>query len=145
MAPKYTSRTMGRSPHRTDCNRNLHDELSPKHNHLSKISRWNFQESQFYRGIFHFLLIFAWALQCKICDLNRWSVSTRSTNTLLTMVKNWLWLISNQLSTLNKKHCKRHCHYLITQYDSPTDKADNIHTWYRHSSGRQTLRQSEPL
>jgi len=55
---------VGRSPHPTDLRQNLHGCCRPRHNHVCKVSNWNFQELRFYRGeCLIFLLIVAWALQ----------------------------------------------------------------------------------
>ena len=42
--------SLGRSPHCTDWNQNLHDGSSRRHNHVCKVSRWYFQVLRFYSG-----------------------------------------------------------------------------------------------
>ena len=41
---------LGRSPHCTDWNQNLHGGSSRRPNHVCKVSRWYFQGLRFYRG-----------------------------------------------------------------------------------------------
>jgi len=41
---------MGRSPHWTDVQRNLHSSCRPRRDHVCKHLKWNFQRLRFYRG-----------------------------------------------------------------------------------------------